>query len=168
MVTPARVAEMPSRDRCIDPIELRRICELDLLVPPSQEEAAECLAAWVNCDPGWARAFLLLARVEQQKYLSSVLARLGAFDPADRDGIARIALEARVAALCGELGGPEPLVLSLRDGSVIVADLAGAALHRFDAVSGSRWSRVTWPGARLIEHRCAPVPGRRAWWRWWL
>lgn len=187
MMTPAKVVEQcrgcaharPLRDQCVGPVELRRICEVELLRPPTREESVECLAAWMNGDPRWAQAFLLLARVDRQRYLNSLWYRLWAFDPEDVDVIGRAAQRARIESP----DGPEPLVLTVagwpsdgcgrrlrrvfrirrrRDdprprteafeaGSVIVADLAGGT-----------WSRFHRRPARRTPAR------RRPWWRWWL
>ena len=179
MMTPARVTEVP-RERCIDPVELRRLCELDLLMPPSVAEAAECLAAWNACDPEWAEVWLETAIWERDAYLDSLFPRLReAFEPDDQDVIGRCALEARIESPCG----PPPLVMTLAGwpadgrgtpacapGSAVVVDFAGGAWHRFEAGTGARWSR-RWNmlGARReVAHRCAPVRARRPWWRWWL
>lgn len=159
MMTPARV-QVVSREECIDPVELRRVCEVEGLMPPSTSEAAQCLDAWSRCDPRWARVFLLLARVDRQEYLNGLHSRLAGFAPEDRDVIGDVAYSALVESPCG----PPPLVLAWRDGSVVVADLAGGAWHRFDAGTGARWSRLAGPCG---EHRCAPRPARRPWWRWW-
>lgn len=158
MMTPAKVVERPGREDCIDPVELRRICELDGLMPPTQAEAAECLAAWINCEPEWAQAWLEEAEVEREEFLERLWPRLWAFGPDEQDDIGRVALEARVLSPCG-IG---PLVITLADGSAIVADLDSGSWHRFEAGKARRWSRMT---GTLEEWRAV---ARRPWWRWWL
>lgn len=117
--------------------DLRHICEVELLRPPSVEECREYLS--VPSRSRWQIEFLIAREGEAFRLEDSLYSRLTHLDRQTARTIVGLYRERRyVVSPCG----PPPLLLTRHDGTVILAELGSGSTFVFDPVPARRrWFR---------------------------